>query len=58
MTVPLINLLLLILKLSTVFLVKVLKFKHLDMKSFFSLDMKNGLLSKSIQNPEIYHKEL
>ncbi|XP_023330623.1 beta-1,3-galactosyltransferase 1 isoform X2 [Eurytemora carolleeae] len=41
----------------TGYLVKELKFKHLDMMRFFNMGMEKGLLFKSIQNPEIYHKD-
>ena len=38
-------------------LVKELKIKHLNMMKFFNMGMEKGLLFKSVQNPDIYHKE-
>ncbi|XP_023348373.1 uncharacterized protein LOC111717089 [Eurytemora carolleeae] len=41
----------------TGYLAKELKIKHLDMTQFLTIKKKTGLLFKSVQNPEIYHKD-
>ena len=38
-------------------LAKELQIKHLNMTQFLTIQMKTGLLFKSVQNPEIYHQE-